>query len=297
MSIEMIGAIANNRFLWHTNPIMSAAITDGGSVLDREYIQRAARGIVDAGHLDDLAYIILAGLANTRTSGTDVYVSEVYDLSGNTHNATQPDDDYQPKVVDGFFRGDYITPWLGTCLRHDDHMPLVGQNSFTIMCWVKIDDVTVPENIYGYWLMNERGEIGTTIGRPVNYSLSFNKSSGQFYFFIMEVSTSTIIPVYSTTSPLDDTWYHVAATCNDATNEIKIYVNGSLEGTSDFSTITRDKNGEKSALMGAAWSADLITDFYAGFALVGYANDFRGYTKVLTETEIAKIYNETSYRY
>ena len=254
--------------------------------IDHVEIQQLMRQMVDLGIADNLKLWVHSGLVKTRTSGSDLFVPKAYDISGEENDAATLAENQQPKLASDGFLGYNVHGSSGRAQAFDlsNHMPLVGQNSFTAMLWVKINDNTVPENDFGYWLMQERGDSLYNV-LPMIYQLIYNKTNSIFRFMIHDGSTS--LEVISTTTPTDDTWYHVAATCDDTNEELKIYVNGSLENTEPFPTsYSRTKSCDLCRLMGS-WTE------VPHLSLIGTANDFRGLTKVLSLTEITAIYNQT----
>jgi hypothetical protein len=273
----MILTPVNNRFLNHTNPIMTAAVTDGGSIQDREYIQRAARGIVDAGHWGNLKFWGCAGLAKLRNSGGVDYVPKLYDLSGNSNHATQTTTGYQPILSGG----------LSVLFDANDDLLVIGSgtkgfqstNSITVMMYVKLIGKTNSTCLIG----EHSGSSSTS-----NYGL-WSINSGKFRWWPCEsLAKNGLIDQAGTNN--NDQWYYVCGTYDGTTS--KLYIDGELsaERTSAF-TIANN------ATLDLAIGRTSNSGTPAGFTLNGYENDIRIYNTALTGDQITAIYNQTSYRY
>lgn len=267
MIASLNGILANNRFLGRTNPTMAAAVADGGSVLDREYIQRCARQIVDMGHWDNLKFWGDTGLAKLRNSGGVDYIPKGYDLSGNSYDYTQTTEANQPVLTmpafvldgtDAFAQGSTITI-----------------TDFTILAWIKTSNSVAVMRILSHQ--------DTFAGQPNGvYYLRINAGKVQSAVRQTGGSASSII---TTTTVSDDAWHLVAVTRNDATMAINI---DGDEDISEGSKVTGEINSGKLAL-GALYYDESPSEYF-----IGSFADIRLYDTALTETEIAAIYNLTN---
>lgn len=146
------------------------------------------------------------------------------------------------------------------------------QNSFTLACWVQIATLG-DASIASLWdtanddreflLMHEDGE----------NSFDFKVSSDG------EIETK----VSTTSTLLTNTWYHLIGIYDKSNQEIKIYLNGVLEGTTSF-TGTINNGG---------------TDFGVGSSLVGTTQNLGGaidamgiWSRVLNDRDIGLLYND-----
>jgi hypothetical protein len=267
---QLTGIIANQRFTGHTNPIMTAAVGDGGSILDREYVQRAYKGVHDAGHADNLKFWGCAGLAKLRNSGGVDYVSKGYDLSGNGYHYTQATEANQPVLTLPAFVLD------GTdVFAQGSTIPITD---FTILAWIKTSNSAAVMRILSHQ--------DTNTGQPNGvYYLRINAGKVQSAVRPTGGSASAII---TTTTVSDDAWHLVAVTRSGATMVINI---DGDEDISEGSKVTGIIDSGKLAL-GALYYAATPSEFF-----IGSKNDIRLYNTALTATEIAAIYNQTSYRY
>jgi hypothetical protein len=275
----MLGVIANQRFLGHTNPIMTAAVGDGGSILDREYIQRAARGIVDAGHLDNLKFWGVSGLAKLRNSGGVDYVPKVYDLSGNTYNAVQTTEADQPFLNSGFLScasndwvetGEFATPTTAA----------------TVLIWIKTTDSTTAEYICSSFYNN-----ANTIQR----AWLIGMQGGVLRVVISNVDGTTANKDYRGSITINDgDWHLIGFTFAQGTptGTLKLYTDGSED-----TTITKTTDNDVPTINSRNNIRIIGKLARATGGYVGEMNDMREYFATLTEAEIAAIYNQTSYRY
>ena len=87
-------------------------------------------------------------------------------------------------------------------------------NDFSIAAWIYIDN-TDGQTVFGSGNVATRLKFGILSGGR----LSFNLDG---------------IPSYSSTALSTDTWYHVAITYDDDANELKHYIDGSLDDTDTF---------------------------------------------------------------
>ena len=124
-------------------------------------------------------------------------------------------------LLDG--NSDYCT------VPHTTDLTLNATEDMTVEAWVRKDTVTGNNAT----VVNKGGVFGTTFP---NYALNVNSSS-QVNFGVYH--SSGVIGVASgTTTVAVDTWYHLAGTWEAATDTVKVYLNGILEGTTVGTTDT-----------------------------------------------------------
>jgi hypothetical protein len=112
---------------------------------------------------------------------------------------------------------------------------IVSTQSFSVECWVKMDDISTPHNVNGQFLINERGPNATT---EWNYQLNWQKTQQRFNIATRNNANTDSYVANSDGSGVtvnSNTWYHVAAVCDaDSTANtiiMNLYLNGFL-GTS-----------------------------------------------------------------
>ena len=272
-----MSVIANNRFLQRTNPTMLAAIDDGGSVLDRVYIQNAARQIVDQGHWSNLKFWGCAGLAEIDTRSSVDYVPKLYDLSGEGNDLIQADNDKQPKwTSEGLdFDGsnDYLYKTTTASLTNIGALTYMGwfylQKKSKTMCIFSISCVFAQHNVM----------------------LILNRSANNIFIYGRTTSGANVRP--DAIEYTDNTFNHIAMTRN-ASGAHKFYFNGD-----DVSDNVRNEDGTIDLTTGeiGVGGRYLRDNNTADQLSEDFANDLRIYNSVLTATEIAAIYDQTKSYY
>jgi len=94
--------------------------------------------------------------------------------------------------------------------------------SITLEAWVRSDDYNTQSII-------KKNGTGTGYELSLSTTNSTNPSASRKFFF--RLNSNDTYRINSTTSyPIDGTWMHVAATYNQSTGEMKLFVNGVQEG-------------------------------------------------------------------
>jgi hypothetical protein len=78
----------------------------------------------------------------------------------------------------------------------------------------------------------------------------------------------------------NNTWYHIAICHNDTANTLAFYIDGVLQSTltsGQFDTGARSTNFSLCGTKNGSWF---------GGGIVGYMDDFRFYTRILTENQL-----------
>lgn len=284
MNTLLQAVAANQRFLGKTNPTMTAAVADSGSILDREYIQRAARGIVDAGHWSNLKLWVDPGLAKLRNSGGVDYVPKLYDFSGNGNNPAQTDESLQPYLTSGFldFNADYlITP--------DSNSLTFGNgttdSAFSISFWIDMQQ-------------NKAKAIMAKASAAAVGEYYFNVGSNNVLTFrLVDNSASSYHTISTATNYFPAGWHFFVMTYsgNGATTGVKFYKDNSEDTSltkSTTGTYTATENTNEPLYIGSRGTTTATTNFFEG-----KLNDIRVYNIELTSAQMTAIYNQTSYRY
>ena len=123
-----------------------------------------------------------------------------------------------------------------------------GTGDFTVESWVYFSALGADRTIADCWVT------GTAGSWQLNYLLSSTK-------FTWLVNTTTVVS--STTTPLINTWYHVAVARSGST--VRIFVNGTLEASA---TLTTNLTHTRPLTLGMQYST--VTK-----PMNGYLNDFR----------------------
>ncbi len=151
---------------------------------------------------------------------------------------------------------------------------LDGLQEVTMMAWVKVDSK------YG------GGETLTIVSEDISCMLNLNSGNAP----VLTVRTDITPTIAVTADPIiNDEWHHVAGTFSGITGELKIYVDGKLEGisptdfTGAFITMTGIGNGNFEV---GRFSRDTAPDqnhFY------GSIDEVRVFDSALTESQIQRI--------
>jgi len=143
---------------------------------------------------------------------------------------------------------------------------------FTISVWLKLNSLSSYEGIVSQTSSNY-GAGGYFMRRDST------AEGGRFSVFIYDGGTPEP-RASSTTVPVTGQWYHVVATFNE--KELKIYVNGNLEGTrARVASISYGTGGN--FIIGAVAN---------GFPFPGLIDDMRVYNIALTSNEIQALYQQ-----
>jgi hypothetical protein len=264
---------------------MLAAIDDGGSVLDRVYIQRAARQIVDQGTWGNLKFWGCAGLAKLRNSGGVDYVPKLYDLSGNGADLARAEDNRQPKLdtigIDFKDNGNGVNVFSASDAINPN---LHGASAITVIMWLYPQAFATGTGRNSYYL----GRCDNNLGM---YAIEAT-NSGTLRAFARSQSIDTLQQLSSSSNATTSEWQMITLVINYATPTITIYRNTSSIGSASvtFGSTTYVR------------TLDSTTDFIWGLVAAGRdpnatMNDIRIYNTALTATQIEAIYNETKAYY
>ena len=149
-------------------------------------------------------------------------------------------------------------------------IPRVVDNNFTVMMWVK----TTANATGGAWYSGMGLVDGETVGSAADWGCSILNS--KFAFGVGAPDTT----ISSKRSVNDGLWHHVAATRNNETGEVKIYIDGVLDALG--AAPTGPRTAPTQLRIGATQTARPV--FY-----VGGIDDLRFYGSRLNQAEIADI--------
>jgi hypothetical protein len=151
----------------------------------------------------------------------------------------------------------------------DDIMTASGaaldlKSNFSVSGWFRPSAIS-PGGFGWYW--------GESTGGKRRAFLIIN---GQWNF------NDGLVNVLSTTISQANVWYHVVVTLNSSYTEAKIYVNGSLENTADWSASTQS----------FTYSNTQIGDSNLGNGFPGVIDELAIFNSVLSASDVAAIYNK-----
>lgn len=280
------GILGNNRFLCRTNPTMAAAVADGGSVLDREYIQRCARQMIDLGIWGNLGAWWDTSLTKIRNSGGVDYISKGYDLTQNNYNIIQETETYQPILSENSFL------FNGGRQGLIDGDNLDGLTELTVTFYIKLNTVadggTDPTSIMLF--VAKTADTATSLGNT-DWTIYYDRRTAhQFVQFAIVKNSTTFsantinISEFSTT-----TYKFVVFRWKASITTQSVYINEVLKSTKNTAVDAMSTTTQTLKLGGVATSTIRTLD--------GYIGDIRIFTKYLSTAQTTAIFNATKTRY
>jgi hypothetical protein len=164
-----------------------------------------------------------------------------------------------------------------------------GPDLFTLQAWIKTTS-TFSGKIIGF----ETSRTGDT---SVSYDrMIYMNNDGKIVFGIFGPTGPTVYTVTSTTTVRDGNWHHISATFGGENETIRLYVNGTSQGTNTVpSTNIVDYFGYWRFGAGnlATWPSTINGNHFVG--LIGEAKIYNG--RALNATEVLNSYHETRSRF
>jgi hypothetical protein len=197
-------------------------------------------------------------------SGTTASDSSAHGNDGTLVNM-DPATDWVPGQIDGALEFDGATEYI--LVPHDPSLSLINQ--LTVAAWI------YKESTVGYDIAVNKG----TWGNNHNYRLGTLDDEITFGFYDgawREFNTSGV-------DLQTDTWYHVAATFNNANNSVRVYLNGSE--VNNWSPTEQPLTNTDDLYIGRTQSGEYWD---------GKLDDVRIYNRTLDQAEIQALYNEGS---
>lgn len=153
---------------------------------------------------------------------------------------------------------------------------LDGMTKLSVSAWVYAEShtATYPQ-IVGKWQ------------EASNRCYALCKVGSAYRFYVSQTGGATIATVASITAPATGVWHHVVGTFEAGTNNLKIYVNGTLENSATATSISSIHNGTNSFYIGYT---DLFASNSAGY-WDGLIDEVGVWDKVLTASEVTDLYN------
>ena len=267
-----MSVFSNNRFLKRVNPEIVRAKDDSGSSLNHPEIQKLMRQMVDLGIADNLKLWVHSGLVKTRTSGSDTFVTKVYDISGNENDGVQATEANQPELKEKGL--EYVLANslnAGTGLSMTNNISVCGwiNTSVSNRTWLPIASRWFFDNSRVWIIALNLGKI---------YAGVSNNGT----------VTGTGHKVYMSANTVNNgVWRHVGFTF--ATNIFKIF----LDGTE----LTPDTSGGDHTVNSLLDDSDIIAQIgqwdVSASSYVGLLNDIRIFNKALSATKNSAIFNAT----
>ena len=183
---------------------------------------------------------------------------------GTIHGATWTTD-YTGIALD-FDGDDYVE------VSDDPSLRFTLNSRFSLCSWAK------PGGGYIVGKMGDSAKYGL-----FGYNIGYNTTSNKYYFTVKRSRVgSATVSVYTGEIPQGD-WSHVTAVYNN--RDMKIYLDGELEGTGTFREDYISGPPDKDLTIGARSAGSSIDSHF-----IGFIDDVRIYNKALSDEEVRLVY-------
>jgi len=263
------GVVSNNRFLQKVNPTIDRALVDGGSSLNHPEAQRLARQMVDLGIWESCNLWVHPGLMKTFTSGSDVLISNAYDLSGDERDmgVFPPVANTEPYYED-----------LGgiSVIRMRNPAFNVNKCLFVNSSVIPIND----DYSIILWGNGGSGSMFDVLGTSF-WSITLVRN---FYYFV----TGSTLRQIAITDSVANIWQMYSITRSGNNYRVRLF----NENGNYLYTLTQSGSirGSVSTFIGARKTDNQNT---ISNVFTGYIGEVRTFTTALTDDQIDAIFNET----
>ena len=168
----------------------------------------------------------------------------------------------------------------------DTNQVIALPNSFTLLAWVKVSDVTA----YRMIISNE-----VILGTPWNYRMFINQTTGTLCADII-VNGGNTTNCYGTTNVADGTWHMVAFVRDVATDAAIIYIDDTAEKSVTDGTTNPITNSQEVWIGRSAFTASGANPT-GSYPFMGSMGEVMIYDRALGASEIAITYRATRSRY
>lgn len=153
-----------------------------------------------------------------------------------------------------------------------------SDESRTVSAWIRPTNIIDSNVVYG------RSHSDSGAGESLRSSSSSDKVS----YVIGDGSNRN--EVSSTKTLSDKVWYHIVGLRDTSDSEMRIYIDGTLDNTNEFSTLANMDNA------GGLGGPYFISELQGGYDQhwIGDIQDLRVYNRALTDPEIQKMYDKAS---
>ena len=162
--------------------------------------------------------------------------TSIYDLSGNNYTGT---------LMNGVGYSSGVLTFDGSNDYIDVNQSVALADSFTLLAWIKVSDVTAYRMIFSK---------ETTAGTPWNYRMYVNMTNGVLVGDIAP-STGPGAGLVGTNSVADNTWHMVAFVRNTTTDRIYSYIDGNEEASATDPTTGTISNSQELWIGRSAFTA------------------------------------------
>ncbi|MCK4751861.1 MAG: hypothetical protein KAS75_00340, partial [Planctomycetes bacterium] len=199
-----------------------------------------------------------------------------YDAAGTGNGTLMGDPTWTTGQIDGALDFDGIDDCVD--VSDDTLLRFSQSDSFSITCWVKPN--SEEPTMHGYLVSKMRASAQSGV---FGYQLYWASSQSKFIFNVEASRRGKVEANTSITSA--DVWHQVTAVYDN--KDMKIYLDGQLEGTQTFTYNTGTTTPDKNLSIGAR-SYDSVLEYYFN----GKIDDVRIYNKALSGEEIEELHQE-----
>lgn len=151
--------------------------------------------------------------------------------------------------------------------------------NYAVCAWVNPNKTLMNANPYGGMIINDRS--GSTSTGNRNFVMGYSKTDGLFFYIFG--GTNIAVVSYPTNSVIDGKWTHLTGVCDGDAGQLRIYVDGALANSANFS-FAPDNNSVATRIGNWAWAPPV-----ADYQWEGSIQDVRIYSRVLTASEAATL--------
>ncbi|MEV4757044.1 LamG domain-containing protein [Micromonospora sp. NPDC049559] len=158
---------------------------------------------------------------------------------------------------------------------------LQGDEDYTVGAWVRLTGTGAAATV-----LSQEGT------RQSLFRLGYSRTDNRWALTLplTDADNAAVAKALATTAPQAGVWTHLAGVHDSARKELRIYVNGRLEGTAAYSA--RLRSGSEPFTIGRARVNGAATEYWPG-----QADDVVAFTRTLTEAEIAGLAGTSGYVY
>jgi len=172
---------------------------------------------------------------------------------------------------------------LAQMTTYQSNTEYTGSGGLTLSAWIKVD----PNESNGGFIISKPWNASG----QYNYTLSYNSTIG----FGLAGATSYSLGTTETVSK--GIWHYVAATANNVTQEVRIYIDGRLSksGTNTVTDWTPSSGNSNRALtIGCIYPYTTTCSAGTSYAFYGLIDEVKIYNYALSEDEVKLDYNQGS---
>ncbi|PPK92409.1 concanavalin A-like lectin/glucanase superfamily protein [Kineococcus xinjiangensis] len=172
----------------------------------------------------------------------------------------------------------------------DDHVAgtrnaVRTDQSFTVSAWANLRSKP-----WYHTIVSQQGGTAADPSSASAFFLQYRWDDQRWAFTMTRTDTATPLTdrAISTTLPVEGTWYHVAGVYDDERDELRLYVNGVLEGVAPKADSTEWSATGPLQVGRARWNGGWVDHF------PGLVDDVRMHRRALTAADVGALYRSPS---